>query len=768
MKLLRIAALVAAIVTLPSLLQSVTSIPHNLEWMLMEPGTAFGLFCSEIFWFAYFSQYRHSKQVLFILGWISFPLTLLTVLGYLLHSHIAILDIFTPKDSGYMLNLAITFSAYYLIQILYRWLPKTTVYINGLLAIILFIAILSVSGHLYNFDTVVDARLLMPIPPVAIVAFLILGLSIFIDANHMERLYLNKKIVASFTLMLIAIMAANVVVYKNFNNTVETAGMINTTRQTLADVYELDIMLDRVGTDAQTYSNTGAASTLHSYYVDKQAYSDAIVKLEGKSSQSSSNTIRTSVKSIDSLGSDILHTTDMMIVQRQKGVYSPAVRSTTDNQLDAYMDQMLKNVRAVTGVYTDELNKLAVKEAYGGRGIITGVSISSALSVLLIIFTPLFIRQTIRKLSMTQERLKKSYRQLSEEKSRVEAILTSIGDGIFAVNNDNHITMFNPAAEELSGLAATDVIGRDFAKALHFSAGNGDKQLLQFVSNALAGTETQITRNLSLSNKDGKKMDVQLSASPVKDHRGVVRAAIVVFRDRSQEQALENAKDDFASLASHQLRTPATATKQFLAMFLQGYAGTITDRQRLFLQEAYDNNELEINIIEELLNITRLESNQIKLNIEHIDAVAIVQKAAESHRKLAEKSQHKLVVHTPSSPVLVSADVSMLHMVLDNLLTNAIKYTLPGGAVTLELEQKDTHVIIRISDTGIGIKPADLSRIFGRFSRLEDPSIRHVSGTGIGLYLVHKIVDMHHATIEVSSVYGKGSTFTIDFNENGE
>jgi len=248
----------------------------------------------------------------------------------------------------------------------------------------------------------------------------------------------------------------------------------------------------------------------------------------------------------------------------------------------------------------------------------------------------------------------------------------------------------------------------------------------------------------------------------VRSHQSTVAGAIVVFRDRTSEQALENAKDEFVSLASHQLRTPATATKQFLAMFLEGYAGKITDQQRLFLQQAYDNNELGINIIEDLLNITRLESDRFKVAKEKIELTDFLKRTVEQHQPYAKRGDQTMRLVLPRKHVYIEADPSLLGMAVDNLVTNALKYSPEKSTITIELTDGQ-HASIAIKDNGIGIKKEDMKKIFERFTRLEDPQKQHVSGTGIGLYLVKRIIKMMHAKIKLESDYGKGSTFTLEF-----
>jgi PAS domain S-box-containing protein len=765
MKYLRYAALAPAMLALLSLLPRSVATHLVGRSALMDGSTAFGILCLAITWAIYFSNYRYRHQILLAQGLLSLPLTLLIVAGYIWNIKYPLMHVLVPVNSPFMLNLAIVFSAVYLIQILYRWLPRTTFLINVLLAVIFFITTLSVSGHIYRLDQIVTARLLMPIQPMAIICFLLLSATIFMHANHKKHLYLNKKIMVSFFLMFVAIVLANVVVYKNFNRTVRLADKVNTTREILSSVYEADLHLNSAVTDAQAYQVTDGPQALASYQKNKAAYFATVRQIESQTSPVES-TYRP-IQQMVQLGQQMLLASDNLIAQTQQHANSVVARSASSKQLDAYTDQLYEATKVVTTDYRTQLNDMFQQEAYGGQGIVTGVSVTSALSVLLIIFTPLFIRQTIEKLTLTQDRLSKSYRQLFEEGSRVEAMLANMADGIFAVDAAGLVTTFNPAAERLTGLSAAAVIGKPYGEVLHFTASQGESQTpLDFVAKALAGKSIELTHRVTLEHRNGHLLDIQLSASPVRSHRDGIAGAIVVFRDRTSEQALENAKDDFVSLASHQLRTPATATKQFLAMFLQGYAGPIDDRQRMFLQQAYDNNELGIAIIEDLLNATRLESNRLKVEKEKIELTHFLKQTAEQHQPLAKRNGQTIKVEAPRKHVYIESDVSLLGMAVDNLVTNALKYSAENSTVTIRLTD-GARIAIAVSDTGIGIQKSDIPKIFGRFSRLEDPQKQHVSGTGIGLYLVRRIVQVLHAKIKVESTYGKGSTFVMEFKSAG-
>jgi PAS domain S-box-containing protein len=739
----------------------------------MTPYAAFGVSVLAVAWIIYLSGFRFARRLLLIQGVIALTLTIMVLTGYFLRFSFPFEQFIIPSDeSPFLLNLTYMFLLNFLIQVLTYWSPKTKQLINASLAIILFMAILSVFGQLYNQTGIQQEAILIPMPPSAIISFLVLALVIFAHTNSMERLYLNGKIIVSFMLLFVAISGANAVVYKNINQTTDLSNRINDTRHVLTEAYNVDLYLGNALADIQAYNTSGDPDYIAAYQTNKQAYISAFTQLQNRtSSDAHTSNVQQSVQAVNQLGMHILELGDSVMLQQSDQANSQMqtkVQAATDSltqEMNTYMEQVLDQVKAISLVYTSQLNRLTEQESSGNRGIVLGVSITSSLSLLLIIFTPLFVRQTIQQLSTTEQQLKNSNRLLSDEKSRAETVLAGISDGLFAVDKNEVIILFNQAAVDITGIKKDDALGQTYHTVLRFHAPSDPESGLDFLNNALRGATVHLSHRVTLHGKK-KEIDIQVSASPIKDKSGTVTGAIVVFRDRSSEQALENAKDEFVSLASHQLRTPATATKQFLAMFLQGYAGKINSQQRIFLEQAYDNNELGINIIENLLNVTRLESDKLKLNNERIDLNQFLRTAVVQHDSLASKSNQKIHLIIPTKTVFIKADVSLLEMAIDNLITNALKYSGEKSIVTVRLSAGD-HPTVSVKDTGIGINKEDLHKIFERFTRLEDHQKQHVSGTGIGLYLVKKITQQLHATIKVESEYGKGSTFILTFKAVG-
>jgi len=249
---------------------------------------------------------------------------------------------------------------------------------------------------------------------------------------------------------------------------------------------------------------------------------------------------------------------------------------------------------------------------------------------------------------------------------------------------------------------------------------------------------------------------------------GILFAGVAGYLLRSRYQRLTYekerdvnfAKDELLSLASHQLRTPATGVKQYLGMVLQGFAGDLNEKQQLFLERAYASNNRQLNIINDVLHLAKLEAGRIVLAEREFNVADMMKEVVDEQRDDAEKSNISLRLIAPTKGLMVG-DSHMLRMVVENLVSNAIKYTPAGGKVTVRLYRLGSHWIITVKDTGVGIARTDFDKLFKQFSRIENPLTESVTGTGIGLYLAHHLTLLHGGNIGVSSSKGKGTTFTV-------
>jgi signal transduction histidine kinase len=249
---------------------------------------------------------------------------------------------------------------------------------------------------------------------------------------------------------------------------------------------------------------------------------------------------------------------------------------------------------------------------------------------------------------------------------------------------------------------------------------------------------------------------------------------LLLLRSRSQElaaqkeQAVELAKDELLSLASHQLRTPATGVKQYLGMVLQGFAGKVPAAQKALLEKAYASNDRQLSVINEILHLAKIDSGRIVLAKQPTDLNSLIEDIVNEQQPDIAEANHSLMLKLPKKPLVATVDGHTLRMAIENILSNAIKYTPTGGEISVRMRHDDTNIYIRIKDNGVGIAQSDIEKLFKQFSRLPNEMSLRVGGTGIGLYLAKHLVELHGGRIEVTSHSGSGSLFTIilPLNEN--
>lgn len=224
---------------------------------------------------------------------------------------------------------------------------------------------------------------------------------------------------------------------------------------------------------------------------------------------------------------------------------------------------------------------------------------------------------------------------------------------------------------------------------------------------------------------------------------------------------INKAKDDFIALASHQLRTPATAVKQYLSLILDDFAGPVPAAQAEHLQIAYDSNERQLTVINDLLKTAQLESTTYMLDNKICNVVVVAQAAVADIQTAFKMRDQTVIFDSSHKAISIVVDTSEMKLVFVNLLENASKYSYPGAQINVYLEKKAKFVLISIADTGVGISKDNQQRIFEKFTRIDNDLSDTVTGTGLGLYWVKQIVEMHKGTVKLTSELKKGSTFTI-------
>jgi signal transduction histidine kinase len=273
--------------------------------------------------------------------------------------------------------------------------------------------------------------------------------------------------------------------------------------------------------------------------------------------------------------------------------------------------------------------------------------------------------------------------------------------------------------------------------------------------------EAQIYNKKDLKIVGKKEVIVELSTKQFRNKEGNIFFAIII-KDYNKESELENMKLDFVSMAAHELRTPLTSINSYMAVFLSENKDKLNDDQKQLLNSVVNATQQLRILVEDLLNISKIEKGVMNINYETVDYISIISDTIQyfKQRSIEKNIQFKFENNTSIIPH-VRVDKVRISEVLTNLLTNAIKYTDSGGSIKVWLETKDNQLITHVTDTGKGVSPELLPNLFKKFYRAVTPLDQSIKGTGLGLYISKSIVEMHHGRIWAESNVGKGSTFSF-------
>ncbi len=259
----------------------------------------------------------------------------------------------------------------------------------------------------------------------------------------------------------------------------------------------------------------------------------------------------------------------------------------------------------------------------------------------------------------------------------------------------------------------------------------------------------------------GSNTDIESAKRTLTRTRQLEKLNATLKQQKNQLIELNEAKDEFISLASHQLRTPATGVKQYLGMVLDEFAGEVPAAQKKMLEKANESNEREITIINDLLKVAQVDAGKVRLSKQPVSMGVLLEQVMADHESKFRDRNQKVTLKLPEDEVIASVDQARMRMVLDNLIDNASKYTPPGKNIELGVSQGSKTVKVWVRDEGVGIAARDKDKLFRKFSRLDNPLSVAVGGTGLGLYWAKKIIDLHGGVVEIDSVPDVGTTFTI-------
>lgn len=225
---------------------------------------------------------------------------------------------------------------------------------------------------------------------------------------------------------------------------------------------------------------------------------------------------------------------------------------------------------------------------------------------------------------------------------------------------------------------------------------------------------------------------------------------------------LEQVKTDFVSLASHQLRTPLTSVNWYTELLLSGDAGPLNEAQHAYVEEIHNGNKRMVDMVNALLNVSRFDLGTFVVSVTPTDIVEMTNSILEEEKLRISKKDITIVTHYPDLSVIVSVDASLMRILIQNLVSNAIKYTPEKGTVTIELALDATSFLVKVSDTGYGIPSEVQSKVFSKLFRAENIKDKDTDGTGLGLYMVKKIIDVSGGIISFESQPGN-TVFTVTY-----
>jgi PAS domain S-box-containing protein len=370
-------------------------------------------------------------------------------------------------------------------------------------------------------------------------------------------------------------------------------------------------------------------------------------------------------------------------------------------------------------------------------------------------------RTAEEKLKKTLDQLEVQYLEAEQARSEARAILDATSEAMIFVSPDDEFLAVNRAFEQFFNLKARKILGRRFAELLQYF-----ERIFEDPAGMKARFE-EASRNSNIKNRETvaqcwpQKRELEVYSSPVQNTKGRYLGRLYVFRDVTHERGGERLKSEFVSLVSHELRTPLTSIVGYVNLLLDGDAGELKEEQTSFLETIKRNSDRLTLLVSDLLDVSRIEAGAIQLKIKEVDLVPLVQGVVESLRLQIESKKQILNIDVGRELPLVLGDANRIIQILTNFLSNASKYTPPGGSINVAASLENEHVRINITDTGIGLSKEEQGKLFTKFFRAENPATQKVSGTGLGLWITRSLVEMHGGEIKVTSAPGKGSTFSF-------
>ncbi len=364
------------------------------------------------------------------------------------------------------------------------------------------------------------------------------------------------------------------------------------------------------------------------------------------------------------------------------------------------------------------------------------------------------IQKTLNELENTHDRM-------LQDKAKDEVLLNNIGDAVVAIDTNRRVIFINKVAADMIGWQHEEVVGKKWGSDMPGVVDEHGNPIPKEKRSVQAAWETGHSAHVSsyyYIRHDGSRFPVAITSTPIYSANRIT-GAMIVFRDVTREKEVDKMKTEFISLASHQLRTPLSAIKWYLRMLLDGDAGPLVDRQREFVDIINESNERMIVLVNDLLNISRIESGRIIIQPEPTNISDLINSVVGELKMKVQEKEQTLNINIPKDLPLISIDPQLIRHVYMNLLTNAIKYTPVKRSVSLTVSINKENIVSCVTDEGYGIPESEKNKIFQKFFRATNILKYETDGTGLGLYLAKAIIDSSGGRIWFDSKEGAGTQF---------
>lgn len=352
------------------------------------------------------------------------------------------------------------------------------------------------------------------------------------------------------------------------------------------------------------------------------------------------------------------------------------------------------------------------------------------------------------------------YRTTLEDKNKIETIINSLADALLVLDGEGRVVLANPSASRLFGMRTAvpeETIEETFKRAdgeVTFRDPGMEEALRRVLHKGQA-----VKNDMALQAE--KTIYFQVMWLPLRDSTGSVVGAVVILHDVTDFVELDRMKSNFISMVSHELKTPLTSIKGFVRLLDAGRVGPVSEKQRRYLEIVLQQTESLTKIIEDLLDLSRIEAGIIEVRRERVDLRALAEGVLAGLENMSREKEVGMYLDIPGGLPPVAGDPERIRQVLTNLVHNALKFTPSGGEVRVRAREREGECLVEVADTGIGISPQDLPRIFDKFYQVDSSTTRQQSGTGLGLSISRELVAAQGGRMWVDSKKGVGSTFAF-------